>query len=97
MNRIETAKERSLSDFSQNFEESIEPSYLVPLLSRIARQTIIREKTLVIFDEVQLCERALTSLKYFCEHALITYIMAYAVCAVKNHTVSYANIILFST
>ena len=51
------------------FDESIEPSYLVPLLSRLAGQTIIKEKTLVVFDEAQLCERALTSLKYFCESA----------------------------
>ena len=29
----------------KTFDESIEPSYLVPLLSRIAGQTIIREKT----------------------------------------------------
>lgn len=53
----------------KTFDESIEPGYLVPLLSRIAGQTIVTEKTLVIFDEVQLCERALTSLKYFCEMA----------------------------
>ena len=51
----------------RTFEESIDPDYLIPLLSRIASQTIIREKTLIIFDEVQLCERALTSLKYFYE------------------------------
>ena len=53
----------------QTFDESIEPSYLIPLLSRFSGQTIVTEKTLVIFDEVQLCERALTSLKYFCELA----------------------------
>jgi len=53
----------------KTFDESIEPSYLIPLLSRISRQTIIKEKTLIIFDEVQLCERALISLKYFCESA----------------------------
>lgn len=53
----------------KTFEESIDPDYLIPLLSRIGSQTIIREKTLIIFDEVQLCERALTSLKYFCEKA----------------------------
>lgn len=53
----------------QTFEENIAPAYLIPLLSRMAGQTIVREKTLVIFDEVQLCERALTSLKYFCEQA----------------------------
>jgi len=51
------------------FDESIEPAYLIPLLSRISGQTIIEEKTLIVFDEVQLCERALTSLKYFCESA----------------------------
>jgi predicted AAA+ superfamily ATPase len=54
---------------SKTFNESIEPSVLIPILSRIASQTIIKEKTLIVFDEVQLCERALTSLKYFCENA----------------------------
>lgn len=42
---------------------------MIPILSHIAGQTIIREKTLIVFDEVQLCERVLTSLKYFCEDA----------------------------
>ncbi len=51
------------------FQEDIRPSYLLPILSRLAGQTIIREKTLIILDEIQLCERALTSLKYFCEEA----------------------------
>lgn len=54
---------------AETFEESISPDYLIPILSHIAGQTIIKEKTLIIFDEVQLCERALTSLKYFCEEA----------------------------
>ena len=54
---------------AKTFEESISPDYLIPVLSHIASQTIIKEKTLIIFDEVQLCERALTSLKYFCEEA----------------------------
>lgn len=51
------------------FEENISPDYLIPILSHIAGQTIVKEKTLIVFDEVQLCERALTSLKYFCEDA----------------------------
>ncbi len=51
------------------FEENISPDYLIPILSHIAGQTIVRGKTLIVFDEVQLCERALTSLKYFCEDA----------------------------
>ncbi len=54
---------------NQTFEEDISPAYLIPILSHIAGQTIVREKTLIVFDEVQLCERALTSLKYFCEDA----------------------------
>lgn len=54
---------------SQTFEEDISPDYLIPILSHIAGQTIMKEKTLIVFDEVQLCERALTSLKYFCEDA----------------------------
>lgn len=54
---------------NDTFEENISPEYLIPILSHIARQTIVKEKTLIVFDEVQLCERALTSLKYFCEDA----------------------------
>jgi hypothetical protein len=54
---------------NETFEENINPDYLIPILSHIAGQTIVKEKTLIVFDEVQLCERALTSLKYFCEDA----------------------------
>ncbi|MCD8105470.1 MAG: ATP-binding protein [Lachnospiraceae bacterium] len=54
---------------NETFTESISPEYLIPILSHIAGQTIVKEKTLIVFDEVQLCERALTSLKYFCEDA----------------------------
>lgn len=53
----------------ETFEENITPDYLIPILSRISNQTIIKEKTLIFFDEIQLCERALTSLKYFYEQA----------------------------
>ena len=61
---------------NQTFEEDISPEYLIPILSHISGQTIIKEKTLIIFDEVQLCERALTSLKYFCENAPEYHIIA---------------------
>ena len=53
----------------KTFDENIEPDYLLPILSRICGQSIVKTRTLVFFDEVQLCERALTSLKYFCESA----------------------------
>ena len=54
----------------------ISPDYLIPILSHIAGQTIVKEKTLIVFDEVQLCERALTSLKYFYEDAPDYHIVA---------------------
>ena len=54
---------------NETFDENISPDYLIPILSHIAGQTIVKERTLIVFDEVQLCERALTSLKYFCEDA----------------------------
>ena len=59
----------STPKLNETFEENISPDYLIPILSHIAGQSIIKEKTLIVFDEVQLCERALTSLKYFCEEA----------------------------
>ena len=61
---------------NETFEENISPDYLIPILSHIAGQTIVKEKTLIVFDEVQLCERALTSLKYFCESAPDYHIIA---------------------
>jgi predicted AAA+ superfamily ATPase len=53
----------------KTFDENLDPGYLIPLLSRVAGESIIREKTLIILDEAQLCERALTALKYFREKA----------------------------
>lgn len=53
----------------ETFEENINPDYLIPILSRLSNQTIIKDKTLIFFDEIQLCEKALTSLKYFYEQA----------------------------
>ena len=54
---------------AQTFAEDIHPGYLLPILSHLSSQTIIKGKTLIVFDEVQLCERALASLKYFYEEA----------------------------
>lgn len=57
------------NNLSKTFEENISPSYLLPILSHLSKQTITKGRTLIVFDEIQLCERALTSLKYFCEEA----------------------------
>ena len=42
---------------NETFEENISPEYLIPILSHIAGQTIVKEKTLIVFDEIQLCYR----------------------------------------
>lgn len=61
---------------AKTFSESISPAYLIPVLSHISGQTITKGNTLIVFDEVQLCERALTSLKYFQEEAPEYHIIA---------------------
>ena len=38
---------------NETFCESISPDYLIPILSHIAGQTIVKEKTLIVFDEIQ--------------------------------------------
>ena len=49
------------------FEENIEPGRLVRYLEAASGIRILPGETLLILDEIQSCERALTSLKYFCE------------------------------
>ncbi len=39
-------------DLNRTFEGNISPNYLIPILSHIAGTTIIREKTLIVFDEI---------------------------------------------
>ncbi|MDR1089059.1 MAG: ATP-binding protein [Coriobacteriales bacterium] len=51
------------------FDDDITPARIITLLEAEFRQNITPGKTLVIFDEIQSCERALTSLKYFAEDA----------------------------
>lgn len=58
------------------FERDLEPERIIRELSALAGQTIFRGDTLIIFDEIQACERALTSLKYFCEKAPEYHIIA---------------------
>lgn len=51
------------------FQDNLEPSYLIPIIERNTGKSIAKGRTLLFMDEVQLCERALTSLKYFNEQA----------------------------
>ncbi len=58
------------------FETNKNPQRIIELLSLIAGEKILPEKTLVIFDEVQECPEALNTLKYFREKANEYHIMA---------------------
>lgn len=49
------------------FNDNIAPERLLRYLEASTGERIIPGETLIIFDEIQSCERALTSLKYFCE------------------------------
>ncbi|MDR2650121.1 MAG: AAA family ATPase [Clostridiales bacterium] len=49
------------------FSDNIEPERILCFLEAESRERIVPGKTLVIFDEIQFCPRALTALKYFNE------------------------------
>ena len=51
------------------FEGDITPQALLPQLRAFSKAEVSPEDTLIFFDEVQACPRALTSLKYFQERA----------------------------
>lgn len=51
------------------FEVNKNPQRIVELLSLIADEKILPERTLIIFDEIQECPSALNTLKYFKEKA----------------------------
>jgi len=51
------------------FGDNIEPHRIIRFLESVVNAEILPGETLIIFDEIQSCERALTSLKYFCELA----------------------------
>jgi len=51
------------------FDRDLKPERIIRELSAHSGQSIFPRDTLIIFDEIQSCERALTSLKYFCENA----------------------------
>jgi predicted AAA+ superfamily ATPase len=60
----------------EKFDENITPQPIIQYLESAHSQRIIPEKALIILDEIQACERALTSLKYFCEQAPQYHIIA---------------------
>jgi hypothetical protein len=60
----------------QYFEGSLDPKQLIQMISIHAEAEIKPAHTLLIFDEIQECPKALNSLKYFCEEANEFHIVA---------------------
>ena len=63
-------------DLHTIFERNIDPERIISALSAMYNTEISKGNTLIIFDEIQACERALTSLKYFQEQANDYHIVA---------------------
>lgn len=51
------------------FGDNLDPQKIIQRFEAFTGTKIVPDKTLLIFDEIQTCPRALTSLKYFCEDA----------------------------
>lgn len=54
---------------SQYFEDTLDPHQLIKIISIHTEIEIEPSNTLLVFDEIQNCPKALNSLKYFCEDA----------------------------
>lgn len=61
---------------AQYFEDTLDPKELIRLLSIHTEVDIEPHHTLLFFDEVQQCPKALNSLKYFCEDASEYHVIA---------------------
>jgi predicted AAA+ superfamily ATPase len=59
-------KDEKLSEY---FQGSLDPKQIIKFLEIHTGTQIVAGETLLVFDEVQECPRALNSLKYFCEEA----------------------------
>lgn len=64
------------SKIAQIFDEDFNVSRIIRELSVFLGMSIFEEDTLIFFDEIQTCEKALTSLKYFSEHSSNYHIIA---------------------
>ncbi len=54
-------------DICEIFEKTIDPDKIIEKIEIIKNVTIIPENTIIFLDEIQVSERAISSLKYFCE------------------------------
>lgn len=66
-------KEENLKDF---FASDLNPKTILAKIQNYKKKEILSGHTLIIFDEIQACPKAVTSLKYFCEEANEYHIIA---------------------
>lgn len=66
----------SNTELQHIFQRDLNPARIVQELSILAGKTIAPKSTLIFFDEIQACEQALTSLKYFNEDASEFHVIA---------------------
>ena len=64
------------SDLRSIFDGDLSPERIISLLEAYFGVTVSKERTLIFFDEIQTCERALVALKYFAENAGDYYVVA---------------------
>ena len=71
----ENYEESAYFNFEKNpvlaelFDQDLDPKRIIEELGILNRKPINPLTTLIIFDEIQFCNKALTSLKYFCEQS----------------------------
>lgn len=80
----------SNSAIASLFDGDLSPTRLIKYLEAESQERILPNDTLIILDEIQSCERAVTSLKYFCEEMPEYHIAAagslLGVAINRNHT-----------
>lgn len=59
----------TMPSVKEDFKRTKEPLKLIKLMEMMTGKAISPDTTLIIFDEIQECNEALNSLKYFCEDA----------------------------
>ena len=64
------------SEIAKIFEQDLEIERIIKQLSVNLGISLLEEDTLIFFDEIQACERALTSLKYFAESSKKYHVIA---------------------
>ncbi len=57
----------SMLEVKQIFEQTIKPEEIIKNIEAILEIDINLDNTIIFFDEIQVSERAISSLKYFCE------------------------------